>query len=126
MKLTESEWQIMNALWSHQPATAREVSENLSDEVSWAYTTIKTMLSRLVGKGAVTEVKRGNTSVYRPLVSRRKARRTAVGRLLESAFDGGLRPLVSFLAEDTELSVEQRRELIEILESEGRGSGETD
>jgi predicted transcriptional regulator len=126
MRLSESEWQIMNALWTDHPATAREVADNLPAEVSWAYTTIKTMLSRLVGKGAVSETKRGNTSVYRPLVSRRRARRAAVGKLLETAFDGTLRPLVSFLAEETELSAEQRRELIEILEAEDRNEGEVD
>ena len=45
MRLSESEWQIMNALWSRHPATAREVAEMLPEEVSWAYTTIKTMLT---------------------------------------------------------------------------------
>ena len=75
MKLSESEWQIMNALWSGHPATARDLAERFPDEVTWAYTTIKTMLSRLVAKGAVAESKRGNTSVYEPLVSRRRARR---------------------------------------------------
>lgn len=124
MRLSESEWQIMNALWSKHPATAREMAEELPAEVSWAYTTIKTMLSRLVAKGAVSETKRGNTSVYEPLVSRSRARRNAVGRLLKSAFDGGLQPLVSFLAEDARLSVEQRRELIEILEAEGSADPE--
>ena len=47
MRLTRSEWQIMNALWEHHPATAREVEERLPETVTWAYTTIKTMLTRL-------------------------------------------------------------------------------
>jgi predicted transcriptional regulator len=118
VKLSESEWQIMNALWSNHPATARELAEALPAEVSWAYTTIKTMLSRLVAKGAVAEEKRGNTSVYEPLVSRQRARRSALGRLLETAFDGGVAPLVSFLSEEGDLSDDQRRELIRILEGE--------
>jgi BlaI family penicillinase repressor len=72
MKLTEAEWQIMNALWRRHPATAREIMDRLPAGVNWAYTTIKTMLTRLVEKQAVGEVKQGNTSVYEPLVSRRK------------------------------------------------------
>jgi BlaI family penicillinase repressor len=118
VKLSESEWQIMNALWSRHPATARELAEVLPTDVSWAYTTIKTMLTRLVAKGAVSEEKRGNTSVYEPLVSRHRARRSALGRLLETAFDGGVAPLLSFLAEEGDLSAAERRELIEILERE--------
>jgi predicted transcriptional regulator len=124
MKLSESEWQIMNALWARHPATAREVAEHLPDDVSWAYTTIKTMLSRLAAKGAVGETKRGNTSVYEPLVTRDSARRTALGRLLDSAFDGGVRPLLGFLAEERQLSSEQKRELLRMLEDESERDGE--
>ena len=50
MKLTEAEWQIMNALWENFPATARQIADGLGDEVDWAYTTIKTMLTRLAEK----------------------------------------------------------------------------
>ena len=99
------------------------VREMVGDMQKTRSMAIKTMLSRLVAKGAVSESKRGNTSVYEPLISRRKARRTAVGRLLTTAFDGSIQPLVSFLADDIRLSVEQRRELIAILESE-RGADE--
>jgi len=62
MKLTEAEWQIMNALWKQYPATAREVIERIPVETGWADTTVKTMLSRLVAKKVVAEVKRSNTS----------------------------------------------------------------
>jgi BlaI family penicillinase repressor len=69
MKLSEAEWQIMNALWKRSPATARDLIEYLPKDTNWAYTTIKTMLSRLLSKHAVSERKRGNTSVYEPLLS---------------------------------------------------------
>jgi len=118
MRLSESEWQIMNALWEHHPATTREVCEQLPDDVSWAYTTVKTMLTRLAAKGAVSETKKGNTSHYAPLVSREKARRTALSRLLDLAFGGAVEPMIHFLANEQELSESQRRELIEILEKE--------
>lgn len=118
MRLSESEWQIMNSLWEGHPATTREVCERLPDDVSWAYTTVKTMLTRLVAKGAVSEAKRGNTSHYVPLVSRDTARRTALTRLLDLAFGGSVEPMLHFLADDQRLSERQRNELIEILERE--------
>jgi BlaI family penicillinase repressor len=118
VKLSESEWQIMNALWKGYPASARDLASRLSDEVSWAYTTIKTMLTRLVDKGAVSESKRANTSFYSPLVTRRAARRTAIQRLLDAAFDGSVAPLVSFLAEERQLNEAQRRKLAELLDRE--------
>jgi predicted transcriptional regulator len=108
----------MNALWKRSPATAREVAEELPSDVNWAYTTIKTILSRLVAKEAVSERKRGNTSVYEPLVSRTKARRSALKLLLDKAFDGAVEPLLNFLAEDRKLTKKQRGELARILEEE--------
>jgi len=123
VRLNDSEWQIMNALWDDHPATAREMGERLPADVQWAYTTLKTLLSRLVGKGAVSERKRGNTSVYEPLITRERARRTAVSSLIERAFGGAVEPLVSFLASDRQLSESQKRQLAEVLEAEERREG---
>jgi BlaI family penicillinase repressor len=120
MKLTEAEWQIMNALWRGHPATARQIMERLPPGVNWAYTTIKTMLTRLVEKKAVGEVKQGNTSVYEPLVSRQKARRSALRSLLDQAFDGALGPLVHFLAEERQLTAGEKKQLQRLLESEAQ------
>ncbi|MBN1509732.1 MAG: BlaI/MecI/CopY family transcriptional regulator [Sedimentisphaerales bacterium] len=124
MKLTEAEWQIMNALWQKHPATARQIMERLPAGVNWAYTTIKTMLTRLVEKDAVSEVKQSNTSVYEPLVSQQKARLSAFRSLLDQAFDGAVGPLVHFLAEEKQLSANEKKELREILDSEAQDKGE--
>ena len=66
MKLTEAEWQIMKALWEDWPATARQIADRLPGDVNWAYTTIKTMLTRLADKKAVKETKKGNIGLYEP------------------------------------------------------------
>ena len=121
MKLTEAEWQIMKALWEKHPATAREIMERLPAGVKWAYTTIKTMLTRLVDKQVVREAKQGNTSVYDPLISQRKARLSAFRSLLETAFDGAMGPLVHFLVEEEQLSPKQKRELTKLVEDQIEG-----
>ena len=123
MRLTDAEWQIMNALWKRYPATAREIAENLADETQWAYTTIKTLLARLAAKNAVSEQKRGNTSVYEPLVSLKKARWTALRTFLNQGFDGAVEPLLNFLAEERKLTDKQRRELAKILQNEEARKG---
>ena len=123
MRLTDAEWQIMNALWKRYPATAREIAENLADETQWAYTTIKTLLARLAAKSAVSEQKRGNTSVYEPLVSLKKARRTALRTFLNQAFGGTVEPLLNFLAEERKLTNKQREELARILQNEEARKG---
>jgi BlaI family penicillinase repressor len=124
MKLTEPEWLIMNALWDNHPAKARDVVERLPSTVNWAYTTVKTMLDRLVEKKAVGKSKRGNIGLYEPLVSRRQARRTAMRIMLDQAFDGAFGPMMHFLVEDESLSAGERKELIKILSGKSRNKGE--
>ena len=123
MKLTEAEWLIMNALWDKYPATARDIAQRLPKGVNWAYTTIKTMLARLVDKKAVKQSKKGNTSVYEPILSRQKARRSALRMLANQAFDGAFGPLMHFLIEQQKLSAKQRKELMEILAKNRKTKG---
>ncbi len=124
MKLTQAEWQIMNALWEKHPATARDIMSRLPGDVKWAYTTLKTMLSRLVEKEAVSEKKLANTSIYEPLVSQHKARLSAFKSLLDQSFDGAMGPLVHFLLQEQKLNTKQKKELIEILQNESENTGE--
>jgi BlaI family penicillinase repressor len=124
MKLTEAEWQIMKALWQEHPATAREVMDRLPAGVKWAYTTIKTMLTRLVDKEVIREAKQGNISVYDPLISQRKARLSAFRSLLDQAFDGAMGPLVHFLVEEEQLTPRQKKELANLVQGQAIDKGE--
>ena len=120
MKLTEREWIIMNLLWDRHPAKARGVFERLPAGVNWAYTTVKTMLDRLVEKKAVKKSKQGKIAHYEPVLSRRQARRTALRTVLDQAFEGAFGPMMHFLAEDEDLSARERKELSRILSRKGK------
>jgi predicted transcriptional regulator len=126
MKLTETEWELMNALWSGHPATAREIAERIPGSERWAYTTVKTMLARLVAKDAVAERKRGNTSVYNPRLSRQAAQRSALGTVFDKVLNGALEPLAHFLVEERKLSAKERRRLIQLLDAADAGEGRDD
>ena len=123
MKLTETEWQIMNCLWERHPATARGIAERLPKKIKWAYTTIRTLLARLAQKGAAREYKEGNTSLYEPLLTRDNARRSAIKTLANQAFDGAFGPLLHFLVNDQSLSPQQRKELTQALEKQSKQRG---
>jgi BlaI family penicillinase repressor len=116
MKLTPPEWKLMNAVWQGHPVTARGIAERLESAEDWAYTTIKTMLSRLVGKGALAERKEGKTSLYEPLLTRRAARAQALGALASDAFDGAIGALMHFLVEEEKLSPVERAKLMDLLQ----------
>ncbi|NQV31378.1 MAG: BlaI/MecI/CopY family transcriptional regulator [Phycisphaeraceae bacterium] len=125
MKLTDTEWQIMNCLWERYPATARGISERLPKEVKWAYTTIRTLLSRLVDKGAVREYKQGITSQYEPVLKQEDAQRSAFKTLLNQAFDGAFGPMLHFLVNDQSLTDTQRQALAEALEAQSKKKGDS-
>jgi BlaI family transcriptional regulator, penicillinase repressor len=118
MKLTEAEWQIMNALWEKHPATTRQIADRLPEGINWAYTTIKTMLTRLAEKKVVRETKKGSIGVYEPLLTRQNARRNALKSLVTQAFDGAFGPLMHFLIEDQKLSPKQKEEIINALKQQ--------
>ncbi len=122
MKLTQAEWQLMNALWGKYPATAREVGGRLPARTKWAYTTIKTMLTRLVAKGAISERMEGKSALYTPVITRQKARLAALRSVAEEAFDGAFGSLVHFLIEEEKVSPEERKRLAKMLAGEsGKG-----
>jgi BlaI family penicillinase repressor len=118
MRLSEAEWQIMKALWRCQPATVRDLIEHLPPGVDWAYTTVKTMLTRLEGKKAVSERKAKNVSIYEALVSPQTARGSAWSSFMNQAFDGAMEPLLHFLVRERKLTKKQRRQLAQLLEEE--------
>jgi len=111
----------MNTLWQENPATARELMERLPAKVNWAYTTVKTMLNRLVDKKALTEFKQGNTSFYKPLISQRRARSNAFKSLLDQAFNGATGPLMHFLIEEQKLSDKQKQDILAALQDKDSG-----
>jgi BlaI family penicillinase repressor len=115
MKLSEAEWQLMNALWKRYPATARDIIEFMPGETKWAYTTVKTMLTRLVKKGAISESKRGSISVYEPLVTQKTARKNAIKNLFDKVLGGAVEPIMHYLIEEKNLSYKERQQLIRML-----------
>lgn len=119
MKLSDSEWIVMGALWAHAPATAREVLERTEAETDWAYTTVKTLLTRLQDKGAVTSERRGKTDWFRPVISRDKATKTAVKAFVDRAFDGAVGGLLHHLAHEEKLSKRDREILRKTLRELG-------
>jgi predicted transcriptional regulator len=121
--LSDAEWAVMDALWQRAPATARDVLEATPPERAWAYTTVKTLLDRLMAKGAVHARKRANVLVYEPRIERGDARRHALRGLVDRAFGGTLGSLVHHLVAAETLSAAERDELRRLLaDHDARGA----
>ncbi len=91
------ELECLKVLWVTGEASVRDVQQTLAPSRALAYTTVMTVLERLVRKGAVARRKDGRAFLYAASVSRETLRVAAVRQLLESFFDGSREELVAYL-----------------------------
>lgn len=117
--ITGGEWDILNALWGGGPSTARGVAERLSEERGWAYSTVKTMLDRMVDKGLARSRQVGNVWEYSAGVAEAEARKGAWRRFVDAAFGGAVAPALEFIASESRLSKKERERLLDLLRKEG-------
>ncbi|MHC4713612.1 MAG: BlaI/MecI/CopY family transcriptional regulator [Planctomycetota bacterium] len=115
-KISESEWLIMRVLWRRSPRTANEVVDELTPQTPWKPKTIKTLLSRLVKKGAVGFSKKGRAYDYHPLLTEAESVRAESRSFLERVYGGALAPMLAHFLEDDRLSPEEIDRLRRILD----------
>jgi BlaI family transcriptional regulator, penicillinase repressor len=119
LPITDAEWRLLEALWTLERATARAVAEELHDSKRWAYSTVKTMLDRMVTKGLVDARQVGNVWEFSPALKPDDARRSAWKRFVGSAFGGATAPALAFIASEARLTRKQRETLLGMLEERG-------
>lgn len=69
IKISDSEWEIMRVIWTQKTTTAQEIIDVLGESMNWKPATIKTLLGRLVKKGAVRTEPSGKKYIYHPVIS---------------------------------------------------------
>ncbi len=115
LELFESEWAILQKVWELEPCAAPRVKEALKDEKKWAYTTVKTMMDRMVKKGLLKTEKICNLYFYKSAVTQDQARKSEISRTLKRAFDGTFTPLMQFLIENDQLSEQEYKNLEKLI-----------
>jgi BlaI family penicillinase repressor len=118
--ITDAEWDVMKVLWERGEAGAQEVTEALVVERNWRPQTVKTLLNRLVKKGAVAYVEEGRRFIYRPKVSRDAVVKAESRSFLSRVFDGAVTPALVHFLKLGNLSKADIEELKKTLEREAR------
>ena len=111
LSLAPAEWEVMKVLWDHQALAARDVYAALPDQKRWAYKTVKTLLSRLVAKGAVDYDQIGNSYLYRPAVPREQMVRQEVRSVFQRIMSEALSPVLAHFIEEADLSDDEIQQL---------------
>jgi BlaI family penicillinase repressor len=117
-RISETEWEVMNVLWSQAPCSAGAIIEALLlTDASWHPRTVKAFLNRLVKKKVLGFSKEGRAYVYRPLVRREECVDAASESFLERVFGGSLKPMLVHFVRREKLSAEEIRELRRLLKN---------
>jgi BlaI family transcriptional regulator, penicillinase repressor len=120
-ELTEAEWAIIKAVWDTEPCTAPDIREKLHRQTAWTYSTVRTLMDRMVAKGLLAAEKVRNLTIYRSAVTREQAQRGELFYALKHAFNGALTPMVQCLLDTRNLSADELGELESLIKSKKRG-----
>lgn len=123
MKISNAESLVMEALWDKSPLAAEDIVAVVAEPNGWTEATVKTLINRLLTKGAVAADKDGRRYLYRPVVARDAYVTAESEGLLSRLFDGRLAPLVSHFSQQQKLTAQDIAELkalIERLDDDGR------
>ncbi|MDE5647164.1 MAG: BlaI/MecI/CopY family transcriptional regulator [Muribaculaceae bacterium] len=118
-KLTERETQIMQILWEHGPLFIREMVE-MWDEPKPHFNTISTLVRILEEKKYVGHEKIGNSHRFYAIAEKSDFSRCSLAEVIRNYFNNSYKNAVSALAEDEKISIEELREIIDIVESRHR------
>lgn len=114
--ISAAELEVIKTLWDRGALAARDVFAALPANHGWAYKTVKTLLARLVAKGAVTYEQVGNSYLYSAAVTREQVTRRELKGFVDHVLDGSLMPILHFIEGKGDLSAEELAQLERILE----------
>jgi BlaI family penicillinase repressor len=122
VELTESEWSVIKAVWETEPCTAPVIQEKLFDPTGWHYSTVRTLMDRMVVKGMLKAKKAGKLTIYQSAVTRAQAQHGELFYALKHAFNGALTPMVQCLLESTDLNPTELAELESLIKAKKKSA----
>ena len=113
--ISEAEAIVMEVLWRESPITSERVIAALSGKQDWLEPTIKTLLGRLLAKGAIRAERQGRRFLYSPLLARDQWLSSESKKLLNRLFGGRIAPLVAHFSRHDQLSKKEIADLKRLI-----------
>ena len=115
VSISEAESVVMEVLWRKSPISTEEVMEALKPNGKWQETTVKTLLNRLLKKGAVSARKDGRRYLYSPVLTRKEWLSEESTGLLNRLFGGRVAPLVAHFSQQRKLTKKDLADLKQLI-----------
>ena len=125
ISISEAEAEVMAVLWRADQRSAEDIAVAMAERQDWQLATIKTLLNRLLNKGAISAKKDGRRYLYSALLQRSEWQRRQSTDLIDRVFDGNVAPLVAHFSKHRKLApadVEALKKLIDAYENGKGGS----
>ena len=104
--MSRRERQIMDILYRRGQASAKEVLDDLPDPPS--YSAVRALMATLEGKGMVTHSKESRRYIYKPAITEKRARRSAMSNLLSTFFEGSPEKMVAALLDPKDMQLDKK------------------
>lgn len=114
--ISEAESLVMEVLWRGEALPAEEIVSAVADQANWQEATVKTLLNRLLNKGAISATKDGRRYLYSAVLQRDHWLTTESTGLLDRLFGGRVAPLVAHFGKERKLSKADLDELSRLIE----------
>lgn len=111
VEVSDREFEVLEAIWEGAPVSAREVVTRLNRRGHWHEKTVKTLLGRLVKKGAITFERDGRSYLYSPCLAREEYVQKQGAGVVERMFDGKIGSFVAGFATAKKLKPSDIEEL---------------
>lgn len=125
IELTEAEWVVIKAVWADEPCTAPIIQEKLFKQTAWTYSTVRTLMDRMVGKGLLAAEKERNVTLYRSAVTKAQAQRGELLYALKHAFNGALSPMVQCLLDSNDVSRDELDKIKQLIAQHEKSRGKS-
>ena len=117
ISISEAESLVMEPLWRESPLASEQIIAAVQADSDWHEKTIRTLLNRLLGKGAVSAEKDGRRYLYSPVLSREQWQSQESRNLLDRVFGGRVAPLLAHFSRHEKLSAKDVDELRKLLDA---------
>ena len=121
IRISESEWEVMKIIWDKKEVKSNEIIEELKDKKEWKSATIKSLISRLLNKKAISFNRNGKEYIYYPLIQEEKAIIEESMSFINRVFNGSVSDLLLNFVKSEKLTEDDIDELKEILNSKSKG-----
>ena len=113
---SEGELEILQVMWDLEPATVRDIHEEIAKKKPIGYTTTLKQIQRMFDKGLVSRKKEGKSHVYSSNINRQETQNDLFNKLLNTAFKGSAMKLVMHAMGKSKATPEEIKQLRELLD----------